>query len=561
MKKIFQILLTSCLLIFTSNLIAQQENVPIDHDVYTFLKEMKVKGIIGPIHDENPAMSREEVKKNLIEIGSKSGKLSTTENKILKKYQNEFYDAEADSLNTYVWLGGDSTLFHNSSDFLSDKIKYTYAFRKEEANGYMNILGRAVHGQKFSPTIINTELFDIGFSFRGSILQKLGYNLTVIKGGIKGSGVFASTIDPRMNYNFHYVENIENIGNYDFTEGYLRYHTDLAKNMNVSVEVGREKMKFGYGYGNKLVLSGNHPVLDFLKFDFTYGVFSFTSWHASTVGEYDVVRGNNYTKFIATNHFKLSFPNVLDAAIGESVVYSGRGLDLTYLNPFAFYKFEEMSLQDRDNGTLWFEMQTHFIKNIELQGTFFLDDNPLGNLQDLSNFINKTGYQLGLFWYSPLNISDLSLVFEYTRIRPYVYSHINSENTYTAWGQILGDNIGPNSDEIYTKVAYNFNEKIRLNFEFQHIRHGGNIYDSQGNLVFNSGGDPFVAHRDNIDPIDINFLDGERINTNIFTFDLRFEPIRQFFFDVVFRQTIQKNVTRELSNNSSYGFIKMQFEM
>jgi hypothetical protein len=258
---------------------------------------------------------------------------------------------------------------------------------------------------------------------------------------------------------------------------------------------------------------------------------------------------------------RLSFPKLFDVGIGESVIYSGRGLDLAYMNPIAFYKFEEMSLQDRDNGTLWFDAQTHFIKNVELQGTFFLDDNPLGNLQDLSNFINKTGYQLGVFWYSPLNLNDLSLVFEYTRIRPYVYSHINPKDSYTAWGQVLGDSIGPNSDEIYVNAAYNLNEKVRLSFTFQHIRHGANIYDSLGNLVFNSGGDPFVAHRDGIDPIDINFLDGERINTNIFTFGVTYEPIRKFFLDLVYKKIVQKNVMLDVSNNSSYGYLKLQFEI
>ncbi len=231
------------------------------------------------------------------------------------------------------------------------------------------------------------------------------------------------------------------------------------------------------------------------------------------------------------------------------------------MNPFAFYKFEEMSLQDRDNGTLWFDMQTHFLKDVEFQGTFFMDDDPFGNLQDLSNFINKTGYQLGVFWYSPLKINDLSLIFEYTRIRPYVYSHINKEDTYTSWGQILGDSIGPNSDEIYVNAAYNVSEKLRLGFSFQHIRHGANVYNSQGNLVFNAGGDAFVAHRDGIDPIDINFLDGERINTNVITFYVRYEPIRQFFFDLVFKKIVQKNVTRDISNNSSYGYLKLQFEI
>lgn len=554
-------LLTTYFLLLTSISFSQQENVPIDHDVYTFLKEMKVKKIIDNIHDDNPSMSREEVRKFLEAIDAKSSELSSTEKGLLKKYQNEFYDDKADSTNTYQMFRGATGFSSNPSDLLGDKIKYIYAFRKNDANFYLNLLGRYVHGQNFSPKINNAELFDIGFRFRGTFFEKLGYSLSVIKGGIKGSAGFAAVVDPRMKYNFKYVENIENISNYDFTEGYLRYFSRPAEDMSLAIELGREKIKFGYGYESKFVLSGDHPLLDFIKLDFNYGIFSFTSWHASTVGEFDPIRDANYTKYIATNRFKLSFKNLFDFGLGESIVYSGRGIELAYLNPLAFYKFEEMSLQDRDNGMLWFDLETHFIKDLEFQATFYMDDDPFGNLQNLSNYINKTGYKLAAFWYSPFSISDLSLIFEYTRIRPYVYSHNNPKDTYTSWGQILGDQIGPNSDEIFLRLAYNANASLRLNFDFQHIRHGANIYDSFGNLIFNSGGDVFVAHRDNIDPVNIEFLDGERINTNIFTFGMRYEPIRQVFLDLVFRQIIQKNATRDISNNSSYGYLKLQFEL
>ena len=555
------LLLTTYFLLLTSISFSQQENVPIDHDVYTFLKEMKVKKIIDNIHDDNPSMSREEVKKFLETIDSKSSELSSTEKGLLKKYQDEFYDDQADSTNTYQMFRGTTGFSSNPSDLLGDKIKYIYAFRKNDANFYFNLLGRYVHGQNFSPKINNAELFDIGFRFRGTFFEKLGYSLSVIKGGIKGSAGFAAVVDPRMKYNFKYVENIENISNYDFTEGYLRYFSRPAEDMSLAIELGREKIKFGYGYESKFVLSGDHPLLDFIKLDFNYGIFSFTSWHASTVGEFDPIRDANYTKYIATNRFKLSFKNLFDFGLGESIVYSGRGIELAYLNPLAFYKFEEMSLQDRDNGMLWFDLETHFIKDLEFQATFYMDDDPFGNLQDLSNYINKTGYKLAAFWYSPFSISDLSLIFEYTRIRPYVYSHNNQKDTYTSWGQILGDQIGPNSDEIFLRLAYNANASLRLNFDFQHIRHGDNIYDPFGNLIFNSGGDVFIAHRDNIDPVNIEFLDGERINTNIFTFGMRYEPIRQVFLDLVYKQIIQKNATRDISNNSSYGYLKLQFEL
>ena len=555
------LLLTTYFLFLTSISFSQQENVPIDHDVYIFLKEMKVKRIIDNIHDDNPSMSRDEVRKFLETIDSKSGELSSTEKELLKKYQNEFYDNKADSSNTYQMFGSHSGFSSKTSDLLSDKIKYIYAFRNNDANFYLNLLGRFVHGQNVSPEMNNSELFDIGFRFRGTLFDKLGYSLSFIKGGIKGSGSFAAVIDPRMNYNFKYVENRENIGNYDFTEGYLRYFIRPAKDMSLAIELGREKMKFGYGYKSKFILSGDHPLLDFIKLDFDYGVFSFTSWHASTVGEYDPIRDLNYTKYIATNQFKLSFKNLFDFAIGESIIYSGRGIELAYLNPFAFYKFEEMSLQDRDNAMAWLQFETHFIKDLEFQATFYMDDDPFGNLQNLSNYINKTGYKLSAFWYSPFSVNDLSLIFEYTRIRPYVYSHINPKDTYTAWGQILGDQIGPNSDEIFARLAYNVNASLRLNFDFQHIRHGNNIYDSLGNLIFNAGGNVFVAHRDGIDPVNIEFLDGERINSNIFTFGMRYEPIRQVFLDLVFKKIVQRNATLDISDNSSYGYLKLQFEL
>jgi len=58
-KKSFVLFL---IFLFSISIKAQQENVPLDHDVYTFLKEMKVKGILDQIHDDSPNMSRFEVK-------------------------------------------------------------------------------------------------------------------------------------------------------------------------------------------------------------------------------------------------------------------------------------------------------------------------------------------------------------------------------------------------------------------------------------------------------------------------------------------------------------------
>lgn len=558
--KTFLIGITFLVSLFTFSVVsAQHDNVPLDHDVYIFLKEMKVKRIIKNIHDDNPLMSRLELQNQLQSVESKISELSPTEIKLLKKYQNEFYDDKADSSNTFQFFGKSSGFSSDYSDLLSDKMKYMYSYRDENASYYLEILGRALYGQMFEPDVNNSSLFDIGFRFRGSVFDKIGYSLTVQKGGIGGSQDIAPSFDPRLNYNFKYYERFENIGNYDFTEGYLRYCTEPAENMNLSIQIGREKLKLGYGYGSKLVLSGDHPVLDFFKMDFNYGVFSFTSLHASTIGEFHFDRDLNYTKHIAYNRFKLSFENLFDFGFGETVVYSGRGIDLAYLNPFAFYKYIEMSIQDRDNAIVFLDFQTNFIKNFELQAAFFLDENILSHLDELQLFSNKTAYQVGVFWYSPFSVNDLSLILEYTRIRPYVYSHFNVKNSYTSHSQNLGHRIGPNADEIHAGLSYNINEKMRLNLEFQHVRSGENIYDGQGNLIFNAGGDFMVGHRELIDEKYIKFLDGELTNQNIFTFNFKVEPVREVWFDIVYKYIAEKNVTNDYSRTTSFAYLRLLF--
>lgn len=562
MKKYFlfsivSFLIVSCLM---SEVFAQQETVPLDHDIYLFLKEMKVKQIITNIHEDNPSMSRYEIKTLLKEAKQKQDELSNTEQNLLSKYSDEFLDKEMDKSNTFQIFGSSENASSDLSDILSDKIKYSYLFKNESANLFFNILGRGQYGHQFEPVTNNAELYDIGIRMRGTLFQKLGYSMSIQKGGVTGPKDLAANLDPRMNYNFKFLENIENLRNYDFTESHLRYYLEPTKDMSLSFQIGREKLKFGYGYGSKLILSGDHPMLDFIKMDFSYGIISFTSVHATTVGEFVDDRTENYTKFIALNRIKFRFDGLFDFGIGENVIYNGRGIDLAYLNPFAFYKYEEMSLQDRDNGSIWLDLQTKCFKNIELQGTLFLDDNPLGHLQNLDNYINKTGYQVGAFWYSPFSISDLSLVIEYTKIRPYVYSHIVDKNTYTSWGQVLGHRIGPNSDEIMFKAAYNLNAKLRLCFDYQYVRHGNNIYDEQGFLIFNSGGDPFIAHRF-IDPVDIKFLDGYRVNSNIITMLVRYEPVRMLFFDFAFKSISIKNVAASTTSNVSFGYVKMFFEI
>lgn len=555
MKKLLLILLLGI------TISAQIENVPIDHGVYTFLKEMEIKKIIYGIDEDVPNLRFGEVREFLEKIEARKNELSTTEMKLFEKYRIEFYPDEINDNNTWNLFGSSPNIFTSPFSLFDDRQKYLYTYKDGDNNLFVEMMGTFNYGHRIKPSVNNSELYDIGFRFRGTLFSKLGYNLTIVKGGVSGNKDFSAILDPRLNYNFKFIEDIENIINYDFVEGYLQYNVQPYDNMDITVQLGREKFTFGYGYNSKLAISGDHPTMDFFKFNIKYGFVNFTSIHASTVGDFDFDRTKLYTKYIAMNRFKFSFPDFMDFGIGEMIVYSDRGIDLAYFNPLLFYKFAEMSLQDRDNGLLFLDAKTNFIKNLEFHGTFFLDENLLGHLQHLSRFSNKTGYQLGAMWYQPLGLCDLSLFAEYTKIRPYTYSHTNNKNTFTAFDQILGHRIGPNADEIFIKVAYNFNEWFRPSISYSYGRSGNNIVGENGILIKNVGGDAFQPYRDGVDPFDAPFLDGNRVNTTEIIANLKIEPFRDIIFDISYNYIYQDHVTEKFSENLSYAqlIMKLQF--
>ena len=542
-------------LIFFASAYPQIENVPLNHPVYTFLKELKVKNIIPYISEDIPNLSRFQVRDYLQQVENKLNELSTTEKDLFMRYKEEFYEILDPEITTY-FFNPQKDFGTSLSEMFTNKIKYFYAYNEESANVFIELLGHYNYGQQIKPTVNNAHLFDIGFRFRGTLFNHLGYNFSFIKGGAEGSRQVAELIEPRLLQNYKWVENSENIGNYDYTEGYLKYHTEPVNGMHLSIQVGREQTTVGYGYGSKLILSGYGPPLDAIEFNFDYGIAHFTSIHGSTVGDYSIDRDKRYTKYWAFNRFGLSFKNLFDVGIGESIIYSGRGFELAYLTPLGFYKFIENSIQDRDNGNLYFDLQTSFVPNLELQATFLLDENILSNLQDLQSYKNKTAYQLGLFWYEAFTLNNLSYILEYTKIRPYVYTHYNVQNNYTAWGTNLGHPIGPNADEIFTSLAYNINDWMRITFDYHFIRKGENIYDENGNLIKNVGGDINLTHGVNPENTEAIFLDGIRINNNVYRFGFRIEPIRDFIFDFIYEYDQERNITKDKTFDQSYGEIK-----
>lgn len=554
MKKIAAIIIVLLMPVLS---ISQVENVPLQFPVYDFLKNMSVKKLIH-FDDDNPNLSRFEVADFLKRVDAKRTELSRTDAELLNKYKEEYIPEESNSSNTWRMFGSGRKFFDNLDGFLSNKQKYLFSAGSTGNNIYIEGLGNVYTGHEIKPdSKINTVMMDGGIAARGTLFNHLGYYLDLGKGAMFAQKDLATFMEPRMKVDFKFNEDTEKLRNYDYTSAYLKYYIEPLDKFGISIQFGREKTTLGYGYGSKTLLSGENPDLDFLKLNVKYGVVRYTTMYASTVGYFSENRNERYTKYLSIQRLKISLPDLFDFGISSNIVYNGR-IEFAYLNPIMFWTFAEKSLQDRDNKAFSLDFQTRLFKNVEFQGTLFIDDDELfGFLTGKTDRGEKIAFQLGTFIYEPLSVKNLSLELEYTKIRPYTYSHYDIKNNYTAYGLNLGHRIGPNADEIFSRLAYNISDWGRAGIEYRFIRKGNNIYDESGNLTRNVGGDVLYAFRDEIDNPDAPFLDGERVNTHNIGLTFRFIPIRNYTFTLSYVYNLDDNITKGFKKDFSYAFARM----
>ena len=562
-KRLF---LVSLIVGFWSTATAQVETVPIEADfhaqnIYEFLKEMRVKKILLDYRDDILTLPRAEIIKHLKKIESHWSDLSDTEKKLTKRFQRTFENPE-DHAGDYTYFFGTLQASPNHvREMFSDKEKLLFYANDDDNRLFIETFGELDFTEERNRE--RSFIAQGGFRFRGTLFERLGYNLIFIKGATLGNRETMLLTRPDVIYNFKYLENIDGTPSIDFTEGYLRYQHEFRDDVMLFVQLGREKLRYGLGYSASLTLSGNHQDLDAIRFGINYKRLSFTSIHASTSGNFldtlgrIIPRSERYTKYFSAQRLRLLVPNIGAFGIGVVTVYSGR-FDLAYLNPFQFHKFAEHSLQDRDNVAMFFDLQTHFLKNIEFQASFFLDENL--DLSNPNSERNKYAFQVGVFWYEFLTLKNLSLVAEYTRVRPYTYTHFDARNSYSAWGVGLGHPIGPNADELFFKLAYNATDWLRPSVEYRKIRKGNNVIDENGILIRNVGGDLLRPYEiSQVNPIAL-FLDGERVDSHLIVFNLRYEIVRNWVAEARYTYRFDSFITQSITATQPFFTLRLSAE-
>jgi hypothetical protein len=245
--------------------------------------------------------------------------------------------------------------------------------------------------------------------------------------------------------------------------------------------------------------------------------------------------------------------------LGEMVIYSRRFPDLAYLNPVNFYKTIEPEFHNRDNALMTTELSVYLKPNLELFGSFLLDDIEYSKLGS-DYYGNKFAYNVGFSYIEPAGILDTDLAFEYIKIDPYVYSHQIPENNYTHDQINIGNALGPNSESLWLRGSYRPSHRVRLSVEGERHQHGDNIYDASGNLVKNVGGDVLFGKRQ-IDSNSAPFLDGIRTKTYRVALNAVYEFVNEWFLDFRYEYRVQKNVSLGKTSKDHLLFFQLRLDL
>jgi len=502
------------------------ENVQVAHPVYNFLIHAETKGLLPHFSSSFLPLQRIEIIEALKTIRKSSELLSTTEKKELELFETEFEISERK--NAVVIYSSTDSVQVLSSRFFSDNEKFIYRFNNNSTNVNIVPLGSIEGLYLKNKSGTNNVLFgNLGVRLHGTIANSLGYYLQATNGAIlSGDKLLAKNEINKLRQNVKF--SLLN-SDFDFSESHVNFRKDWF-----FAGIGRETRLFGSGIQNRILFSDNAPPFDAIILAAKFSNFQYTFMHGSLISTVPVnspdigIGAIIPAKYITVHRFALK-PEWGEIAFWETIIYSKRNVDLTYLNPLSFLKSMEHALHDRDNSVMGGDITLRPLNNFQIKGSFFLDDIKFDEIGK-KYWSNKTAWNLGLSYVSPFNI-DFGI--EYARVEPYTFSHFDTLNSFTNDGFILGSRLLPNSDEISFVAQWWWGNRYPLTLKISCQRHGNNIYEN-GILTFNAGADPLQTRRSE-DSWTANFLDGIRQNTFKVQLETGWEIVRGFNLQCVYQ--------------------------
>ncbi|HYE57031.1 MAG TPA: hypothetical protein VD948_00935, partial [Rhodothermales bacterium] len=222
------------------------------------------------------------------------------------------------------------------------------------------------------------------------------------------------------------------------------------------------------------------------------------------------------TTYGAMHRLALRMGSRAELAVYEAIVFAEdtlgtgkaqrrRGFDPAYLNPLVLYRSVEQDRNSPDNALLGASASWVVVPGLQLYGEALLDELTVSEIGEQS-WVNKWGF-LGGVRLAPTAVPGLLVQVEASRLRPYLYSHLNERTSVVHYGDGLGHPAGPNAVDLLLHVDWRLSPRLHAAFDVAHTRRGRNR-DS-----LNYGSDPRVSYTSRVADKPVPILQGVRQTT------------------------------------------------
>jgi len=507
--------------------------VPLNHSAYRLIDRFEAKGWLKRWGNGARPMSRMEVARALRQVLDRAAKgegLTRAESAQVGRLRAEFapelrtmgvgVPPDSSSLFRRLWRGG-----------------HLGAWEGAEGSVSLDALLR----QQFiaSDDGARTSLTKVGGFVEGTAGRLIGFRVRHWEARQQGN----RTIRSRADIVGGRVEFLEVKGRLaDFREATAQV---VVGTPWFDVAMGKDFESWGPSFTGSLFLSDNAPSFPFVKLRARYGRVKFVHLMgflrsglvdtARTLWDNGHLRTFERRKYLSAHRVEVGITSRVTVGAQEMLIYGDRGVEFAYAIPATFLFATQTFLGDKDNTALGLDVDANVGRGLKLYGALFLDD--LSKFEGPGAFSNKFAAQAGFLWVDPGGWRDTEVRGEFTRVEPWVYTHLFNINRYQHHGMLLGHPLGPNSDGVYGEVVHRVTGALSLSLSASRERHGTNPVGPDGTVV-NVGGDPDLGQRPGDDVRSKRFLAGVRERRTRVGWTATLEPVLDLFLEAGYRRLV-----------------------
>ncbi len=211
---------------------------------------------------------------------------------------------------------------------------------------------------------------------------------------------------------------------------------------HVDLVLGRDYVDWGPSSANGgLITPGPRYSIDQLGGRLRFGAFRFDAFQGQLWGDPE--------RWLAGHRLEATFGRTV-IGLSETVLYNGRGLDMVYILPLAWFYANQFNERTNDDNVMWaFDVKSNVVDGLTLFGSMLVDD---FQFERDAGYPDKLAFDAGFRWV-PSRPLGLAIRGHYRRADIYTYSHDDSLSTYvTGAGEIengdvlLGGAPSPDAD-------------------------------------------------------------------------------------------------------------------